>query len=89
MSDEQYQTVKKAADLGKVGEATAERWIKDGERPVIDIGKGWRIASSDLDAFLQDHATRPPQEMNGGMFFYEENTPRCKSGKKKGNGPRA
>lgn len=51
MSDEQYRTVKKEADLRKVGEATVGRGIKDGEIPAIDIGKGWRIASSELTAF--------------------------------------
>ncbi|WP_421778547.1 helix-turn-helix domain-containing protein [Ferruginivarius sediminum] len=63
--------------------------MKDGELRAIDIGRRWRIASSDLDAFLQRHATRPPQELNGGMSLYEENTSRSKSGGKKGNGPGA
>lgn len=59
MAKEQYQTVREVADLLKVSEATVRRWIKDEELRAIDIGKGWRIGSSDLGAFLQAHATRP------------------------------
>ena len=66
MSCEQYQTVKEIADLLKVNEVTVRRWIKNGELRAIDIGKGWRIGSKDLDAFLEDHATRPAGMTNGG-----------------------
>lgn len=59
MSHEQYQTVKEIADLLKVSEVTVRRWIKDGELRAIEVGKGWRISSQDLDAFLESHATRP------------------------------
>lgn len=61
MVDERYQTVKEVADLLKLGDATVRRWIRDGELRAIDIGKGWRIAASDLDAFLRRHATRPAE----------------------------
>ncbi|MGM0583158.1 MAG: helix-turn-helix domain-containing protein [Pseudomonadota bacterium] len=59
MAGEHYRTVREVAELLKVSEATVRRWIRDGELRAIDIGKGWRIASGDLDAFLEDHATRP------------------------------
>ncbi|GAA6202552.1 helix-turn-helix domain-containing protein [Aquicoccus sp. SU-CL01552] len=58
MIREQYQTVKEVADLLKVNEATVRGWIKDGDLRAIEIGKGWRIADSDLDAFLCRHSTR-------------------------------
>lgn len=64
MSQDQYQTVKNVADLLKVSEVTVRRWIKDGELRAIDIGKGWRIGSGDLDAFLEGHATRPATSLN-------------------------
>lgn len=67
MSREQYQTVKDVADLLKVNEVTVRRWIKDGKLRAIDIGKGWRIGSDDLDAFLEGHATRPATTANGDM----------------------
>lgn len=67
MSQDQYQTVKDVADLLKVSEVTVRRWIKDGELRAIDIGKGWRIGSGDLDAFLEDHATRPATSLNGAV----------------------
>jgi excisionase family DNA binding protein len=59
MPRDTYQTVKEVADRLKVNEATVRQWIRDGDLRAIDIGKGWRIADSDLDAFLATHATRP------------------------------
>lgn len=67
MSHEQFQTVREVADLLKVNEATVRRWIKCGELRAIDIGKGWRIGSRDLEAFLVDHATRPSGTTNGEL----------------------
>jgi excisionase family DNA binding protein len=32
----------------EVAEATVRHWIKSGELRAIDIGKGWRIADTDL-----------------------------------------
>ncbi|WP_349361084.1 helix-turn-helix domain-containing protein [Stappia sp.] len=58
MARDHYQTVKEVADRLKVGEATVRHWIREGDLRAIDIGKGWRIADTDLDAFLRAHATR-------------------------------
>lgn len=58
MTRDQYQTVKEVADRLKVSEATVRHWIKAGDLRAIDIGKGWRIADHDLEAFLRGHATR-------------------------------
>jgi len=68
MVHEQYQTVKEVAELLKVSEATVRRWIRDGELRAIEIGKGWRIADSDLEAFLCSHSTRDREttEQEGG-----------------------
>ena len=72
MARDQYQTVKEVADRLKVSEATVRGWIRGGELRAIDIGKGWRIADSDLSRFLCSHETRArssdtePRAPNGG-----------------------
>lgn len=58
MPRDQYQTVKEVGDRLEVSEAMVRGWIKDGALRAIDIGKGWRIADRDLEAFLMRHETR-------------------------------
>lgn len=58
MPRDHYQTVKEVAERLQISEATVRGWIKDGALRAIEIGKGWRIADSDLEAFLCSHATR-------------------------------
>lgn len=59
MPQEQYQTVREVADRLKVAETTVRHWIRTGDLRAIDIGKGWRIADPDLEAFLMRHQTAP------------------------------
>lgn len=59
MTRDDFQTVREVADRLKVSEATVRQWIRAGDLRAIDIGKGWRIADRDFDAFLEGHATRP------------------------------
>ena len=63
MPSDTYQTVKEVADRLKVAQATVRHWIKAGDLRAIDIGKGWRIADADLDAFLAQHQTAPRRMM--------------------------
>ena len=66
MPNEQYQTVKEVADLLKVAETTVRHWIKLGDLRAIDIGKGWRIADTDLERFLERHQTAPRTSNGSG-----------------------
>jgi len=59
MPHDRYQTVQELADRLEVAEATVRQWIKSGALRAIDIGKGWRIADSDLERFLQARETAP------------------------------
>jgi excisionase family DNA binding protein len=59
MPKDRYQTVQELAERLEVAEATVRQWIKSGELRAIDIGKGWRIADTDLDQFLRARETAP------------------------------
>ncbi len=59
MPQDRYQTVQAIAERLDVAEATVRHWIKSGELRAIDIGKGWRIADTDLDQFLRARETAP------------------------------
>jgi excisionase family DNA binding protein len=59
MPQDRYQTVQELADRLEVAEATVRQWIKAGALRAIDIGKGWRIADTDLDQFLRARETAP------------------------------
>jgi len=83
MLTRQFLTVKEVADLLKVGEVTVRHWIKGGELRAIDVGREWRIAPSDLENFLQRHATiarsngKTPQEAGVNLSAEEpEGSPR-------------
>lgn len=62
MPHDRYQTVQELAERLEVAEATVRQWIKSGELRAIDIGKGWRIADSDLDRFLKARETAPREK---------------------------
>jgi excisionase family DNA binding protein len=59
MPHDRYQTVPELADRLEVAEATVRQWIKAGVLRAIDIGKGWRIADTDLERFLKARETAP------------------------------
>ena len=64
MPVDQYQTVQELAARLEVSEATIRQWIKSGELRAIDIGKGWRIANTDLATFLKARETGPRKPTN-------------------------
>lgn len=53
-------TVHEVADLLKVNEATVRHWIHDRDLRAIKLGRDWRVAVIDLEAFVNDHANRAP-----------------------------
>lgn len=59
MPNDRYQTVPELAQRLEVAEATVRVWIKSRKLRAIDIGKGWRIADTDLEQFLKAHETAP------------------------------
>jgi excisionase family DNA binding protein len=59
MPHDLYQTVQELAERLEVSEATVRQWIKTGALRAIDIGKGWRIANTDLERFLKARETAP------------------------------
>lgn len=50
----------------KVSEATVCGWIRCSRLHAIEIGKSWRIAASDLEAFRRNHATRAREAIERG-----------------------
>lgn len=56
-----FFTTQEIAELLKVSEATVRNWIHEGELRAVRIGRDFRVAAVDLEAFLDAHATRPPK----------------------------
>lgn len=59
MPQDRYQTVRVVAERLGVADATVRQWIKSGALRAIYLGKGWRIADADLDAFIIARETAP------------------------------
>ena len=49
-----WLTVAQVAERLQVHEETVRRWIRDGQMPVLDLGKkaGYRVRTADLDTFI-------------------------------------
>ena len=52
-------TVHEVAALLKVKESTVRSWIHDGSLRAVKLGRDWRVAHTDLEAFVDAHANRP------------------------------
>ncbi|MEM7491443.1 MAG: helix-turn-helix domain-containing protein [Pseudomonadota bacterium] len=48
------------ADLLKVREQTVRAWIHQEELRAVKLGREFRVAVKDLEAFVNDRATRAP-----------------------------
>lgn len=53
-TDAIFLTVQEVADLFRVTTKTVRRWINQGSLPATQIGRGWRIARSDLQQLAAD-----------------------------------
>ena len=58
---DKHQTMKEVTDFLKFSDATVRRWIKKGDLRAISIGREWRIADRDLEAFLCFPAACAPE----------------------------
>lgn len=52
-----FMCVCEVAELLKISEATVRNWIHAGDLSAIDVGREWRIAPRDLEAFLETRRT--------------------------------
>ena len=48
-----FMCVCDVAELLRVSETTVRNWIHAGDLSAIDVGREWRIAPRDLEAFLE------------------------------------
>ena len=51
--DETYYTLAEIAQRLKVSYRTVYRWVQAGELSAYKLGSEWRVAESDLQAFLE------------------------------------
>ena len=58
MLSKPFMTTHEIAELFKVSEATVRAWIHEGELRAIRVGREFRVAVKDLEAFVNAHATR-------------------------------
>jgi excisionase family DNA binding protein len=58
MLSKPFMTTHEIAELFKVSEATVRTWIHEGELRAIRVGREFRVAAKDLEAFVNAHATQ-------------------------------
>ena len=62
MLSKPFFTIHEIAELLKISEATIRNWIHAGELRAVRLGREFRVAAKDLEAFVNAHATRPQQQ---------------------------
>ena len=60
MLSKPFMTTHEVAELLKVGEPTVRSWIHGQELRAVRLGREFRVAVKDLEAFVEEHATREP-----------------------------
>ena len=60
MLSKPFMTTHEIAELLKVGEPTVRSWIHGQELRAVKLGREFRVAVKDLEAFVNEHATRKP-----------------------------
>lgn len=61
MLSKPFMTTQEIAKLLKVKERTVRSWIHNQELRAIKLGREFRVAVEDLEAFVDEHATRAPE----------------------------
>ena len=59
MIDDKLWTPPQVAERLQVNERTVTQWLRKGHLRGFKIGKEWRVAQRDLQAFLEDSANIP------------------------------
>jgi len=60
MLSKPFLTTHEVAELLKVREQTVRTWIHQEELRAVKLGREFRVAVKDLEAFVNEHATRAP-----------------------------
>jgi len=60
MMSRPFLTTHEIAELLKVREQTVRSWIHQQELRAVKLGREFRVAVKDLEAFVNEHATREP-----------------------------
>lgn len=60
MLSKPFMTTHEIAELLKVREQTVRSWIHQHELRAVKLGREFRVAVKDLEAFVNEHATREP-----------------------------
>lgn len=64
MLSKPFMTTHEIAELLKVREPTVRSWIRNQELRAVNLGREFRVAVKDLEAFLNERATRAPSWEN-------------------------
>ncbi len=65
MIEEKLLTPVQVADRLQIHERTITRWLRDGYLRGFKLGKEWRIAPADLNAFMEKYANQPLDTASG------------------------
>lgn len=60
MLSKPFLTTHEIAELLKVREPTVRTWIHQEQLRAVKLGREFRVAVKDLEAFVNEHATRAP-----------------------------
>lgn len=64
MLSKPFMTTHDVAELLKVSETTVRGWIHETELRAVRLGREFRVAVKDLEAFVNAHATMPAAKLD-------------------------
>jgi excisionase family DNA binding protein len=65
MIDDKLWTPPQVAERLQINERTVTQWLRKGHLRGFKIGKEWRVAQGDLQAFLEESANIPSAKASG------------------------